>query len=164
MVWAAIYHDGRSELVRFDTTTSTSKRGGITASIYNAQIIQGPLLQHWRKLKNRWRGYGGDNYIVEDNAAVHWGAQARPKGRALGMRYLPHPPSSPDLNPIENLWACLKHRMDQLPTRPSTLDELFEVAQQVWQEIPQDIINRCIISMDDRIFWVYKNRGRPSKY
>jgi hypothetical protein len=34
MVWGAVWHGGRSQLVRFDCSESTGKRGGVTAVIY----------------------------------------------------------------------------------------------------------------------------------
>jgi protein-L-isoaspartate O-methyltransferase len=34
MVWGAVWHGGRSQLVRFDCSESTGERGGVTAVIY----------------------------------------------------------------------------------------------------------------------------------
>ena len=41
MLWGAVWHGGRSELVLFDTSQSTGKRGGVTAAIYRNQITRG---------------------------------------------------------------------------------------------------------------------------
>jgi hypothetical protein len=50
------------------------------------------------------------------------------------------PANSPDLNPIETLWAVLKHSMPKL--KPKTVDALKEVVQQAWDTIFIDTINR----------------------
>lgn len=101
MVWGAVWLGGRSPLVRFDTSASSGRRKGITAAIYRSQITEGPLLHCWRRVKSLWRGYGLP-WVMEDNAPIHKAQAARGRGEELGMRYLPHPPSSPCLNPIEH--------------------------------------------------------------
>jgi transposase len=49
--------------------------------------------------------------VVLDNLGSHRGAGVRPMIRAAGARMLFLPPHSPDLNPIEQVFARLKHRM-----------------------------------------------------
>jgi transposase len=49
--------------------------------------------------------------VVLDNLGSHRGAGVRPMIRAAGARMLFLPPYSPDLNPIEQVFAKLKHRM-----------------------------------------------------
>jgi transposase len=43
------------------------------------------------------------------------------------------PSGSPDLNPIESLWAILKRRVEELG--PRTKDELIEVIVTAWESI-----------------------------
>ena len=69
MIWAGIWHDGRSELVQFDVTGSTGKKGGVTAAIYRDQITVGQLRDLNRHLTTTWRGYGRPR-VLEDNATV----------------------------------------------------------------------------------------------
>ena len=49
--------------------------------------------------------------VVLDNLGSHRGAGVRPMIRAAGARVFFLPPYSPDLNPIEQVFAKLKHRM-----------------------------------------------------
>jgi hypothetical protein len=52
------------------------------------------------------------------------------------------PANSPDLNPIELLWAILKHEVAVMA--PETIDELKQVIQQAWDAISLDVIdNLC---------------------
>lgn len=73
MVWAAIWHGGRSQLYRFDVASSEGQRGGVTGAIYCDQIIKGELKRVWNHVRTWWRGYGTPR-IVEDGAPVHTAA------------------------------------------------------------------------------------------
>lgn len=163
MVWGAIWHGGRSKLIRFDTSQSLGKRKGVTASIYLQQITTGPLIQAFRRLKARWRGYG-DVWVVEDNAPVHTAAVARRKAEDLGLQFLPHPPSSPDLNCIEHVWALLKRKLYLHYPRPTTQDQVFEVFEKLWNELDQEIINKLVDSMGDRMEACETAKGFHTKY
>ena len=68
------------------------------------------------------------------------------------------PPQSPDLNPIENLWAILKHRVNAM--RPITsLARLEEATQEAWGAIPQETIRSLVESMPGRVRAVLRKRG-----
>jgi hypothetical protein len=143
MLFARIWHGGRTELVLFDTSESAGKKKGVTAAIYRDQITMGPLKTAWNRVNNRWRGYGGAR-LLEDNVGIHKSQINRAQGTRQGFVYMDHPPYSPDLNPIENIWSVLKRRLAQLPRKPTNKDELFTVLQQLWGDIGQDRINACV--------------------
>ena len=69
MLWGAVWHGGRSQLVLFDTSESTGKKGGVTAAIYCDQITSGPLKATNLRLTDVWRGYGRPR-VLEDNAPI----------------------------------------------------------------------------------------------
>ena len=58
----------------------------------------------------------GDSVIL-DNLGRHKGKQVRNAIRAVGAKLLFLPPYSPDLNPIEQVFAKLKHRLRQAAER-----------------------------------------------
>lgn len=164
MCWGCVWVGGRSPLVRFDTSSSPGPRKGVTAAIYFDQITQGPLFDVWKKVMRNWRGYGRPQ-IVEDNAPVHVAKAARSRAiEELGMSFLPHPPSSPCLNPIENVWNILKRRLAALRPRPTSQDAIFEAAQRIWDEIPQADIDRLIMGMPRRLEAVIAAEGGYIKY
>ncbi|EIW66362.1 hypothetical protein TREMEDRAFT_65640 [Tremella mesenterica DSM 1558] len=146
MVWAAIWLGGRTELVRFDLS-----------------IVKKPLLEEWKKVVQLWRGYGTP-YILQDNVPLHWTPPIRAFLKKHKFQYIDHPASSPDLNPIENCRAIVKRRLKLLPERPTNLDELFEAANKLWMEIPQEKIDACIESMEARRKAVEKAHGFGTKY
>jgi len=59
------------------------------------------------------RGWGpkAGDIVILDNLGSHKGKAARAAVRARGAHLIFLPPYSPDLNPIEQLFAKVKHRM-----------------------------------------------------
>lgn len=72
------------------------------------------------------------------------------------------PSNSGDMNPIENIWHLLKLKLKQLKSK--TLEELKINAEIAWREIQQDIIQRLILSMPNRLNSLIKNFGSYTKY
>ena len=64
--------------------------------------------------------------VVLDNLGSHKGHRARQAVRAAGAHLLFLPPYSPDLNPIEQLFAKLKHLMRN--AAPRTIEETWRKA------------------------------------
>ncbi len=58
-----------------------------------------------------------DDIVVLDNLGSHKSAAVRRMIRAAGARVLFLPPYSPDLNPIEQVFAKLKHKMREAAER-----------------------------------------------
>ena len=70
---------------------------------------------------------------------------------------LPWPAQSPDLNPIEHLWADLKRRgADPVP---ATVDELWERLEREWWVTDASRCRRLVESMPSRIDAVNAHGG-----
>jgi transposase len=50
---------------------------------------------------------------------------------------MPHPPGSPDFNPIEPLWHILKDLIRNQLHIPTTLDELKMATNEAWDQITE---------------------------
>ena len=75
----------------------------------------------------------------------------------------PWPGSSPDLNPIKNLWSFMKQKIaNHNPTSP---ENLKEVTVNVWvNEITCDYCKTLARSMPKHISAVLRAKGQSSKY
>ena len=72
------------------------------------------------------------------------------------------PAKSPDLNPIENLWEYLERKLEKLPT--TTLSQLWDTLNDLWENIPSEIIQNLVSSMSQRTEAVIKAKGGHTKY
>lgn len=158
MFWAAIWHGGRSNLIPIDLSVSTSPSKGMTGAIYKQQILEGEFGRSWRHFRKWWQGFG-TVYAVEDNCRIHNTPDCLKTKKSMGLKCLKHPPYSPDLNPIEHMWAALKRRV--YSTRPSddTLQKMIQRAQKAWWEIPQSEVDNYILGMDKKMGLVIQHLG-----
>lgn len=78
------------------------------------------------------------------------------------IRQLDFPPYSPDLNPIENLWADMDKRM--ATTQADTKDELEKLVQQTWAATAKDYCSKLALSMPKRIAQVIERAGAYTDY
>jgi transposase len=123
MVWGAIAYGKKFNLVRVTPFRGEDFGEGKTLNgdKYTRMILSGPLKRAAKAHKNaRWR----DVLVVEDGAPAHTCKKARIAREQLGIVNLTHPPASPDLNPIENVWHHLKMKVSRLPRKATTLEQL----------------------------------------
>ena len=72
--------------------------------------------------------------------------------------------NSPDLNPIENLWAELKRCLSKYEEVPKGMLELWDQVQTVWDEFTPDYCQKLIEIMPTCMAMVIKRKGKPISY
>ncbi len=100
----------------------------------------------------------------QDNARVHTTRIVKEFFVKKRIKVLEWPANSPDLNPIEHLWAYIKYRLGQYQESPSTLQELWKRVQDIWVDVPIDYIHQLYESMPRRMRELHDNRGKHTMY
>lgn len=100
----------------------------------------------------------------QDNAPIHTSRTSLKWFTQNGVHLLPWPANSPDLNPIENLWAILSRRVYANHKCYSTVGELKEAIQLMWHEIDLKCLQMLVGGMHRRCTGVVQAIGGPLKY
>lgn len=106
----------------------------------------------------------GDFIYQQDNAPCHKAQLTRDFLNGKDVRTLDWPPYSPDLAPIENLWAIVKRKIhcQSITTKNALLARL----DQIWKH-DDDVQAACsalVESMPRRIKACIDSKGGPIKY
>ncbi len=92
----------------------------------------------------------------QDNAPIHKAAIIKEFFAARQWDVLEWPPYSPDLNPIENMWAIIKKRLQK---QVVTWENLVEKVIQIWEEIDAETVKHLYNSFQGRLKKVKSNKG-----
>ena len=112
-----------------------------------------------------WYGLDPKQVIFQhDNDPKHRAASVRAWLESQEFYVLEWPAQSPDLNPIEHLWASLKRRLNQYETPPNGMLELWERIETEWDKIENDACLNLIESLPRRIGAVLKAKGMWTDY
>ena len=98
----------------------------------------------------------------QDNATSHTAKLTKSFFASKHLTVLPWPASSPDLNPIENIWAILKQNVERRVVRNK--EELVKIVEEEWSKIDLDLIRKTIDSMPKRIAQVLERDGKKCDY
>ena len=138
-----------------------SPGGGYTAGSY-IKILDEKLLPAYHP------GY----IYQQDNARIHTAQKTKEYLESHGIWTIGWPAYSPDLNPIEHIWAKLKEILyerhpDLLYIKEKAQQDikyLFKCLLDAWKHLPVDYIYSCIGSMKARCEAVIDAKGWYTKY
>lgn len=100
----------------------------------------------------------GNSTVLLDNASIH--SQCLKYLKEHGIAVFDYPPKSNDMNIIENVWGELQKILNRKLRNftVSTKDQLLQLIDESWKEIPSDYIRKCILSMPRRLEEVIKTK------
>ncbi|XP_025265594.1 uncharacterized protein LOC112638308 [Camponotus floridanus] len=135
LVWGCFSWAGVGNLVKIN--------GIMTADVY-IDIINENLEECLLKLGLE------DNFIFQqDNDPKHTAKKSQAFFRSCRIKQLEWPPQSPDLNPIENLWAILDNRINK--SGVTNKNSYFEALQLAWENLDPQHLKNLIESIPKRL-------------
>lgn len=158
MVWACIMLGCKGPLLVLDFPGG--KGGGMNSERYQDQVLNGALWDFYVQKSFEL----GQVYFQQDNARCHKSKSTMKWFDRNGVMLFLHPPSSPDLNPIENLWYELKRRIRLRPHTPTSIAELKQAVLEAWDSFTVDDINKFVKSMPNRVNAVLSAKGGNIRY
>lgn len=110
--------------------------------------------------------FGADSnsfYFQQDNAPCHKARNTMEWFRNHNIPLLDWPPTSPDANPIENLWAIIDRSLINYTI--STASDLKKAILDIWSKITIDQCVKLVHSMPNRVLSILRSKGgNISKY
>lgn len=127
------------------------------------EIIESHLFPNVHRVGPRWR-------FQQDNSPVHTAGVTKQLFEDHRIRVIDWPANSPDLNPIENLWAILKQKVEKkvnihiLKKKKISTSEFQEIIRQEWDDIDRDTFLNLSRSMTNRITELIEKNGEKINY
>lgn len=118
---------------------------------YIRNCLSGNLVRHC---------VGQKKIFMQDGAACHTSRKTKAYLRNQGVKVLEEwPARSPDLNPIETLWAILQPRVSAGNARNAS--ELTQLIIKEWNAVSQSTIDALVMSFGTRVDEVRAAKGAP---
>ena len=152
MFWAAIVND---ELVG---PFKVEKGVKINSESYCA-FLKKNLVPLWKNVPYQVKK---KLIFMQDNASSHASRYTRAWLASQGFvddRIMDWPPVSPDLNPIENVWAILKKDIYREGEQYDSCDDLWKAICDAARRIGKDVIKALTNSVDTRLCQVIETKG-----
>ena len=151
MIWGCMTIKGTGHMCKIN--------GTMDQQLYRS-ILEDELLQ-----TIDWYDLDVNRVIFQhDNDPKHKARSVQEWLNQQPFEVLEWPAQSPDLNPIEHLWAHIKRRLNQYEEPPKGMLEVWERVQTEWNNIDQETCGRLVESMPRRLEAVIKAKGMWTEY
>lgn len=133
--------------------------GNLNARRYCDDVLGASLVPHidGHALRDR-------PIFMQDGATPHTANITRNLLQQEAIDVMDWPSRSPDMNPIEHVWDCIKRQLNSPNNNIRNLPELRAEIHRLWDDIPQAQIRRLIHSCRRRVAAVIASRGDYTRY
>jgi hypothetical protein len=148
-VWGAFHAGGKTDLVVLD--------GYLNQHQY-IHILQTTLMPFAR-------GFFRNNFVFQDdNAPAHRARRVMIFLEEQEVEHMVWPACSPDMNPIEHLWAEVTRNINNQMHQPTNVRECHQAVVDAWAAIPLNTLRSLSESMPRRVRALQAVRGGYTKY
>jgi len=129
--------------------------GSMDARKYKLYCLQRVVVPTVNKLREE----GRTPVFMQDGARPHTAHANLEYLGSKGIVLLENwPARSPELNPIENLWAYIQRKVSD--RGPENQEDLREMVQEEWDAIPQALIDEYVLSFQQRLSECRQRKGQ----
>jgi transposase len=150
--WGCISRMGRGPLVALEAYMNKDRY---------IEILEQELLPELEAAKEL---FPGPWRLQQDNAPCHTAKAVKDYCAAYGVEFIEWPAYSPDLNPIENVWAWVKHNLDVYYPPCNSAEEIEKIVVKIWKEITPEMCHQFCGTYEKRLEAVIKAKGAHTKY
>jgi transposase len=150
-VWACFCGRGAGYIYIFNETMDAV----LMKKILSANLLPSAALYFEDDPPEQW-------WLLHDNDKKFTSGRVKEFLHSKGVSLIDFPPYSPDLNPMENLWATLQRAVEK--HQCETEDELQDCIADEWENLDQQALLTLADSMPARCQAVIAARGWHTKY
>jgi transposase len=158
MVWASVMLGKKGPIVALEYPGG--KGGGMNKERYISQVLDAHVKPFYDQVEKERPGV----VFQQDGAPSHTAKLTKKWFTDNEVVLFPHPPNSPDLNPIEPVWHELKKIIRARPHLPSSTAQLISAIHEAWDQLPQEDIDKHIRTMPERVQAVLKAKGGHTRF
>jgi len=150
MIWACITCFGVGDMCWVE--------GNMDADYYEE------VLRDYVIASRKWYKMDPATFMFQhDNARIHTTDNVNDYLSDARINVMEWPANSPDINPIERVWARIKQRLFRYPTRPANLHELFDRVEDIWASLPVSFIEKLYKELPAKMRVLKRTKGLHSK-
>jgi len=158
MVWGCIMDGRKGPLVVLEYPGG--RGGGMNSARYQEQVLDKVLKPFYTQMNHQRSCVS----FQQDGAPSHTSKSTKQWFAKNGIPLFDHPPSSPDLNPIEPLWHDFKNIIRSFSPLPTTVPQLISAAKIAWEKISVATISRHVGQMEARVQAILEAKGGHTRF
>ena len=145
-VWGFIAANGRRKIVQYSGTMDQYKY---------KELLEHQLLGELPSITSQ----DEEVIFMQDNAPCHTAKSVQSFLEENRVNLLAWPGQSPDLNPLENVWAQLQQCLLEKKESVEDTEDLWEETKRIFYNFEQSYIEKLYNSLPKRINQVIKSKG-----